>query len=230
MKRFDQMLFRVLLITAILFMGYLLWLTATTRFTLVNSSDEAVVQLAQWTIATILTAGAALIGLNWYQGEKRYERDKDELNREMVQLQEGFEKRFRELELANQETLDEFSRFAVGISFAFTDDLDLMPRLMSAYKSAKAKSHEKKAIAEHMANSLKDALGEDPTLPSQVWFEYEDDLVSTIKDEYPQFAEEIRTTAQKHREHVAQSNKLSSKQQHSTDHSEGTLDQGQHPH
>jgi len=32
--------------------------------------------MVQWTIGTVLTLGGALIGLNWYQGEKRYEHDR----------------------------------------------------------------------------------------------------------------------------------------------------------
>ncbi len=38
---------------------------------------ERMGQSAEWTIATILVIGSALIGLNWYQGDLRYQRDMD---------------------------------------------------------------------------------------------------------------------------------------------------------
>lgn len=43
-------------------------------------ANERVVQLTQWTISTILIVAGGLIGLNWYQNQRRYERDKEELD------------------------------------------------------------------------------------------------------------------------------------------------------
>lgn len=47
----------------------------------VGRANERVVQMFQWMISTILLMGGGLIGLNWYQSNQRYERDKEDLHR-----------------------------------------------------------------------------------------------------------------------------------------------------
>ena len=42
-------------------------------------ANERIVQLVQWTISTILVVAGGLLGLNWYQNQKRYQDDKAEL-------------------------------------------------------------------------------------------------------------------------------------------------------
>ncbi len=77
-RNFDSCLIRLAIIGTWGFVGFLTYLILSTK--IVPASDaDAMVQMAQWTIVTILTGGAALIGINWYQGEKRHEADKEEL-------------------------------------------------------------------------------------------------------------------------------------------------------
>lgn len=52
----------------------------TSESAAVIRANERVVQLTQWTISTILIVAGGLIGLNWYQNQRRYERDKEELD------------------------------------------------------------------------------------------------------------------------------------------------------
>jgi hypothetical protein len=68
-------------------------------------ASERLIQLTQWTISTILIIGGGLIGLNWYQNQRRYEQDKDDLLREKAGIEErigdvedAFEARVQRLE------------------------------------------------------------------------------------------------------------------------------------
>lgn len=63
------------LITMVLLKGSDISSPATAQSALI-AANERLLQMVQWTIATVLTLGGALIGLNWYQGEKRYEHDR----------------------------------------------------------------------------------------------------------------------------------------------------------
>lgn len=58
-------------------------------------ANERVIQMFQWMISTILLMGGGLIGLNWYQSNQRYERDKEDIERRVVRL-EQIEERIRE--------------------------------------------------------------------------------------------------------------------------------------
>jgi hypothetical protein len=89
MKIFDAILLRLIVISILGFIGFLLYRVVSTSVS-PSSDSEAMIQMAQWTIATILTVGAALIGINWYQAERRYERDR-------ADLQTEFEKRFESI-------------------------------------------------------------------------------------------------------------------------------------
>lgn len=63
------------LITMILLKGSDIGSPGTPQSALI-ATNERLLQMVQWTIGTVLTLGGALIGLNWYQGEKRYEHDR----------------------------------------------------------------------------------------------------------------------------------------------------------
>lgn len=57
------------LITMILLKGSDIGSPRTAQSALI-ATNERLLQMVQWTIGTVLTLGGALIGLNWYQGEK----------------------------------------------------------------------------------------------------------------------------------------------------------------
>lgn len=94
----------------VLFLGFLLFLILSTgsdigrprtESAVLVAANERLLQMVQWTIATVLVLGGAFIGLNWYQSEIRYREDKDEVNETLAEVQElvdGLEERFKVLE------------------------------------------------------------------------------------------------------------------------------------
>lgn len=69
-------------------------------------ANERIIQMVQWMISTILLLGGGLIGLNWYQSNQRYERDKEDLERrleEVRRFEERAENYARELRNAPSE-------------------------------------------------------------------------------------------------------------------------------
>lgn len=90
-RNFDACAIRLVMIAALGFVGYLLFRITTTHTT-PSTDSEAMIQMAQWTIAVILTAGGALIGINWYQSERCYQRDIDDITK-------ANEDRFQRLEV-----------------------------------------------------------------------------------------------------------------------------------
>jgi hypothetical protein len=53
-------------------------------------ANERLLEMAKWTISTILLLGGALIGLNWYSNEQRYSRDRAEHESRIVDLRKAF--------------------------------------------------------------------------------------------------------------------------------------------
>jgi hypothetical protein len=87
----KEVLFIVILLAVLIALGVVVFqvITTDTSLNLIPTSGESaavirtnerVVQLTQWTISTILIVAGGLIGLNWYQNQRRYERDKEDLN------------------------------------------------------------------------------------------------------------------------------------------------------
>lgn len=89
----------------------------------VIAANERVLQLVQWTVSTILVVAGGLLGLNWYQNQKRYDDDKTDLARfrrdmerryqrdhgEILQIRKEMDARVSRAEQA-QETLAEHHR------------------------------------------------------------------------------------------------------------------------
>jgi len=95
------------LISWILFRGSDIGTPRTAPAALI-AANERMLQMVQWTIATILTLGGALIGLNWYQSERRYQDDKravDETLAEVQALRDELENRLSMLAEASVESL-----------------------------------------------------------------------------------------------------------------------------
>lgn len=86
----PRWLFAALLATLLLMMGAVLYKilwsspvvgSPATESMAVTRASERLIQMVQWTISTILLIGGALIGLNWYQSNQRYQNDKETLQR-----------------------------------------------------------------------------------------------------------------------------------------------------
>lgn len=95
MSSFDAILFRLVAMLSVAFVGYLLFRIIQAPAGTGNGDASALVQMAQWTIATVLTGGAALIGLSWYQSTKRHDLDREQLERDLQRHSERFEIEFK---------------------------------------------------------------------------------------------------------------------------------------
>lgn len=87
MRSADRILFRLVVVFVLAIVLTLLWKIVSTEFPDSGSDSAALVQLTQWTIATVLTGGAALVGLNWYQASRRYEDDQEKRNRSVSDVE-----------------------------------------------------------------------------------------------------------------------------------------------
>lgn len=70
------------------------------------ATGERMGQSAEWTIATVLVIGSALIGLNWYQGDRRHQHDMAEMEKKIAALKATMESRLGVIELATVGTLE----------------------------------------------------------------------------------------------------------------------------
>lgn len=68
---------------------------SSTRIPESSGESEAIAEmaarmadLAQWTISTVLLVGGLLVGLNWYQSERRYEHDRSTVQDELAVMSE----------------------------------------------------------------------------------------------------------------------------------------------
>lgn len=102
--------------------------------TAVAASGERLIQMAQWTIGTILTVGALLIGLNWYQNEHRYERDKQDLRDEIRQLRQDAERRLDGLDSSVNAQLGMWMHDAVVRELGSLTDMDAARRAVQLYR------------------------------------------------------------------------------------------------
>jgi hypothetical protein len=66
---------------------------------------ERLGQSAEWTIATVLVIGSALIGLNWYQGARQYQRDMENFEGRIAALDTQIRERLDAIESTNKATI-----------------------------------------------------------------------------------------------------------------------------
>ena len=131
------------LITMILLKGSDIGSPASAQSALIAANERSL-QMVQWTIATVLTLGGALIGLNWYQGEKRYEHERriieDKLTAEMERRLGEHRKELEMLTRASILSLDahaaQMMREQVGPRNGPVDDLTFVDRVIAAFQSA----------------------------------------------------------------------------------------------
>jgi hypothetical protein len=109
------------------------------------SASEAVMQMAQWTITTVFAIGGALIGLNWYQSEKRYEHDRqvfeDRLTEKINSKLGEYEKSLDMVTRASIVSLDMYAaqiiKESVGRRDGSINDLNYVERVIRTFHDAK---------------------------------------------------------------------------------------------
>lgn len=112
------------------------------------ASSEAMMQLAQWTITTVLALGGALIGLNWYQGEKRHEHDRQvfedrltaNIDKKLSEHNEMYNQHLEMLTRASIASLDAHAartiRESVGPKDRSVQDLSFVDRVIRSFHAA----------------------------------------------------------------------------------------------
>ena len=73
---------------ALILIGHLVFVnvrlpTVATESQALTATADKLVQMAQWTIGVVLSLGGLFIGVNWYQAEDRYRRDRAEITAKM---------------------------------------------------------------------------------------------------------------------------------------------------
>jgi hypothetical protein len=67
------------------------------------AANERVLQLVQWTVSTILVVAGGLLGLNWYQNQKRYDDDKADLARFRRDIERRYQRDHAEIAQVKRE-------------------------------------------------------------------------------------------------------------------------------
>lgn len=102
---------------------------------LVANFSDAQGEMVRWTITTVLTSGGALLGLNWYQNQHRYERDQetaradqqtfqkdmtDHINKRLVPIEEnlntvpGLQNEVASLTATQKQLSDDLGKYVYG--------------------------------------------------------------------------------------------------------------------
>lgn len=103
------------------------------------ASSERLVQMAQWTVTTVLTLGGALIGLNWYQNERRYYDDKAALERKVNDSIHELSQRLSFLEFVSNAQLQMSVFQAVSNKTGDPENPSFVFNCIEGYRSASEK-------------------------------------------------------------------------------------------
>jgi hypothetical protein len=125
------------MLVAMGFVSFLVYLVLDTC-TSPTANSDALVQITQWTIVTMLTGGAALIGINWYQEEKRYERDREDINEAIEELASDYEKQFKRLKEQIEATAFFTAVSDVACRVGDREDERYIPRCIHLYREIPA--------------------------------------------------------------------------------------------
>lgn len=117
--------------------------TPSTEQAALIAANERLLQLVQWSIGTVLTLGGGLIGLNWYQSEKRYEHDRrlfqEQVNADVEKKLTEYSQHLDMLSRASILSLDlvtaEMIKQRIGPRTGSADDLSFAHRVIQAFRS-----------------------------------------------------------------------------------------------
>lgn len=156
------------LITMILLKGSDIGSPATPQCALI-AANERLLQMVQWTVGTVLTLGGALIGLNWYQGEKRYEHDRrvfeEKLTAEVDRRLSEYNAHLDMVTRASIVSLDSIAaqmvREAAGPRDGTLNDLTFVHRVIRAFQSESI-TWMRRGIGQVLSEELVRAVGAIP--------------------------------------------------------------------
>lgn len=98
--------------------------------------SERLVQMAQWTVTTVLTLGGALIGLNWYQNERRYQEDKASFEQKITARVDQLGEKVRFLEFVSTAQVQMSVFQAVSQRAGDPESPDFVPNCVEGYRLA----------------------------------------------------------------------------------------------
>lgn len=218
----KEVLFILILLAVLIALGVVVFRIVTTDTSLrllpansesaaVIRANERVVQLTQWTISTILIVAGGLIGLNWYQNQRRYERDKEELDTfrletsdDVTQIRTTVETRLHRLEqqsavLAEQhrdhvliQAVDDVAR-AFSVNHAFQVIVSWYDRIREIDNTEQERALTLVWQGFEVINELLE-MGEEPAFfvtDTERRFFY--DFLDTIEAHYPEMHEFLTT-------------------------------------
>lgn len=125
---------------------------------------ERMGQSAEWTIATVLVIGSALIGLNWYQGDRRYQRDMDDIDARIAALDTQIRERLDAIEFTSKATLMFLMYQGTEDRLGNPDQVGFVDRSIELFRSSPS-PEQRQVIMSILVEWAKARRTSNPTLP-----------------------------------------------------------------
>lgn len=151
---------------------------------------ERMGQSAEWTIATVLVIGSALIGLNWYQGDRRYQRDMEEIDSRIVELDRQIRDRLQVIELTSVATLSFLMFQGIAEKLGDPDKAGFVGRAIEIFRTASTQQ-QRQTIATILVEWANARRTSHPTLPIMADIPELRGFIPEIKAHFPALAQSI---------------------------------------
>lgn len=151
---------------------------------------ERISQSAEWTIATVLVVGSALIGLNWYQGAQRRQHDIRQLEAKLDSLQEDFDRRMRLIEFMNVATWETMSFQALDKALGDPEEFGYVQRAIDLYRTSTS-PQQKRNIAHILVRVAEDRAAAEPSLPKKSEISTLREFLPEVRGQFPELAAQI---------------------------------------
>lgn len=153
---------------------------------------ERMSQSAEWTIATILVIGSAVIGLNWYQAERRRQHDIEQIESKLASIEKRFEDRLRLIEFVNVATIEAMSFQAIDKALGNPDDVGFVRRAIDLYRKS-GTPQQRRNVATYLIQVARKRIAADPTLPMTSELPLLRDFVPEMNAQFPELADLLET-------------------------------------
>jgi len=152
---------------------------------------ERMGQSAEWTIATVLVIGSALIGLNWYQGDRRYQRDMDDIDDRIAALDTQIRERLNAIEFTSKATLTFLLFQGTAERLGSHDQVGYIGRARDLYRTSSS-PEQRQIIASFLVEWAKVRRTSNPTLPIMGDVPTLRAFLPEIDSHFPEMAKQIR--------------------------------------
>lgn len=173
------------------------------------ATSEAMIQMAQWTITSVLAIGGALVGLNRYQSEKRHEHDRQRFeDRISAEIDERLSEYKQYLDMVTRATIVSLDGHAVrmvkdtvGPKDGSIHDLNYVERVIRAFDNASVPLFRRGAglvLLEEVMNTA-GALPGSPALLTQERLTEIDRVAQELAKEFPDIGEKLQIAVRGYR-------------------------------